>query len=191
MLSKQTRLTSVLFRLKNYGAIIAIVLVLFGLATPLLSVSMTQGGTGEVTWSELSASSLSLAIASLAAWGATLLTSSRSVRVFSTLQGLLTVTGLALFFVSLDQQQEVALYEAERVVGISGVVTLTDLMVTPHPVAFGLVIGLFISLLVSAVAGLIAPVTRSTRSSRYERARPETPSELWDQLSHGDDPTAR
>jgi indole-3-glycerol phosphate synthase len=111
--------------------------------------------------------------------------------VFSTLQGLLAATGLGLWFLSLGEQQDVALHEAERVVGISGVVTPADLMVTPHPVAYGLVIGVFISLLVSAAAGLIAPVRSGTRSTRYERAQPETPSELWDQLSHGDDPTAR
>lgn len=178
-------------RVRTYGAIIAIALLLFSLASPIYSVSIDQGGTGVLTWSELSAASLSLVFASLAAWGATLLTRERSVRVFSGLQAGLGLTALAFWFSQGLSPTDAALNEAERIVGIEGVVSLADLSVVSHPFAIVLVAGACIAVVASGTAGMIWPQSAKKRVSRYERDNTATSSEIWDQLSHGDDPTAR
>jgi len=178
-------------RVRTYGAIIAIVLLLFSLASPLYSVSIDQGGTGVLTWSELSAASLSLVFAALAAWGATLLTRERSVRVFSGLQTGLGLTALVFWFVQGISPTDAALHEAERVVGIEGVVSSADLSVVSHPVAMALVAGVCIAVVASGTAGMIWPQSEKKRITRFERDDTATSGEIWDRLSHGDDPTAR
>ncbi len=178
-------------RVRAYGAIVAIVLFLFGLATPVFSVAIAQGGTGELTWSELSPASVSLAVASLAAWGATLLTRERSVRVFSGVQSALALTALYMWLSQGLVAGESALAEAERIVGIEGVVAPADVTVASHPVAIGVVIGVCVALVASGIAGTISPKRATKKVNRFERDQSDTSSEMWDKLSRGDDPTAR
>lgn len=178
-------------RVRTYGAIIAIVLLLFSLASPLYSVSIEGGGSGVLTWSELASASLSVVFAALAAWGATLLTRAKSVRVFSSLQAGLGLTALILWFRPGVMPIDAALKEAERVVGIEGVVSSADLSVVSHPVALALVAGVCVAVVVSGVGGIIWPQPAKKRTNRFERDGAATSGEIWDQLSHGDDPTAR
>lgn len=191
MLSKRIRQANAVARVRTYGAIVALILFLFSLASPVLSVSVEQGGSGELTWSELSPESLSVVVAALAAWGVTLLTKEKSVRVFSGLQAGLGLAALYLWFSQGPSAEEAALEEAERIVGIEGVVSASDLAVSSHPVASALVVGVCVAVVASGVAGVFAPQRVGKRVNRFERDDPKTSSEIWDQLSHGDDPTAR
>ena len=175
---------------RHYLVAVALVLGLVSAEAPWLSVTVPTGATGQAGWSGVASASFSLALAAVAAWGASLLTPPRVTRVLGISQ-LLLASGSAL---ALSQ----ALLNATEVVGsladeASGVVGAFAVAETTADWSAGWIVTSSVAIIAVGLSGIIAIWSPGggRKSQRYDRPEQRAEVDPWDALSDGEDPTDR
>lgn len=176
-------------RLRIWVGLFGLILGLFSLATPWVRIEADQVGETGLVWSTLAPASLSVATAAAAAWALGLLLKPVGIRIVSVVTAGLSVAALALAISAWSNTDQVAVSQADQIVGISGLITAQDLVITPVFWALALSLISVAVLAAAGVFGLIWPENRSASTNRYERRTSDGPADTWDQLSQGEDPT--
>jgi len=169
---------------------VGLVLGLVSAEAPWLTVQVPTGAQATAGWAGVAAASFSLALAAVAAWGASLLTPPGVTRVLGVVQLLLaggSAVALGRAFVLSD---ELIASVAADASGVSGAFSVAETLqewgpgwITVSSVAIAAV---FLS---GVVAAWNPGVDRRTR--KYDRDALAAEADPWESLSDGVDPTDR
>lgn len=173
-------------RLRHYFAALGIVSGLVALGLPWLTFELTTGLTGSVGWADVSPDSVSVVFAAAAGWGLTLMLSPRPRRVVGGLISALGLSAGVLAMLSLASGPQAVLSQAEAASGVLGVFRLDDIAWSWNPVGIAFAVTAIAAFLLSGLATTVWPGF-ARRKDPYQL----TPSDPWDELSQGSDPTAR
>ncbi len=173
-------------RLRHYFAVLGLVAGVTSLGLPWVRFQLSSGVTGTVTWGDMSAGSVSFAVAAAAAWALTLLVGPLWRRALGIALVVLASTSAAFALMSLSRAVEIVLSRAESEAGVTGAFSIDDVLWSwslAGPVMSMTAVSAFF------LAGLALMAWPGTRRShdRYEREK----ADPWEQLSRGDDPTER
>lgn len=185
------QLVTTVARSRHLVSAVATASGLLALSLPWVSTEAVAGQSVSAGWGDLSALSLSLAVAAVAAWGASSLSAGRPLRALGFIQGGLSGAGLLVLILSFSSPRPALASVAREVTGLdlgtsslAGELTWNFLGPT---LAIASLLGLI-------AGGVLAGVTRTTPTtnsgSRYERGTDDS-ADPWDQLSSGVDPTER
>ncbi|MFZ9087374.1 MAG: Trp biosynthesis-associated membrane protein [Pontimonas sp.] len=173
-------------RLRHYFAALGLVSGLVALGLPWLTFELTTGLAGSVGWGDVSPGSVSVVFAAAAGWGLTLMLSPRPRRVVGSLIGLLGLSAGILAVLSLASGTQAVLSQAEAASGVLGVFSLDDIAWSWNPVGIACAGTAIVSFCLSGLATMAWPGL-----ARQKDPYQLTPSDPWDELSQGSDPTAR
>lgn len=175
---------------RHYLVALALVLGLVSAEAPWLSVTVPTGATGQAGWSGVASASFSLALAAVAAWGASLLTPPRVTRVLGGAQLLLaTGSGVALAQALVNANDVVASL-ANEASGVIGAFSVAD---TAAEWSAGWIVASSVAIVAVGLSGITAIVAPGgeKKSRKYDRPEQRADVDPWDALSDGDDPTER
>ena len=169
----------------------ALILGLVSIGAPWLVVDIPTGASATAGWSSVAPASFSLALAAIAAWGASLLTRERATRVLGVVHTLLAAGSLFALGRALSDTDQLVGRLAGEASGVIGAIPLSDTLQTWSPTWIGVAIVAIIGIGLSGVWAVASPGTKDSRGSRYERPETNESSDPWQALSDGDDPTSR
>lgn len=178
-------------RTRHQVMVVGLVAGMVALGAPWIAIRTSTGADGGATWADFSALSFALALASVAAWGATLLTGAMVSRVVSGLQSALALGALWGIVQSVRSGEEVAIRLAGEITGVIGAFRAEDIVWGWNTWAVGIAVGAASAFLISGLLGIAYPGERSSRTKRYEQPGRASHDHPWDDLSDGLDPTAR
>lgn len=176
---------------RHYPMIVALVLGLVSVGAPWLSVELPTGATGTAGVADVAPASFSVALAAIAAWGATLLTRERATRIVSGLQGLLAGVAALFYAQAFVETDSVIESVAANASGVIGALSASDSVATWSPTWIGVWGVVLLAILISGIWGVLAPGGRRRSRSRYGRPDQVNEPDPWDSLSDGGDPTSR
>lgn len=134
----------------------------------------------------MSPDSVSVVFATAAGWGLTLMLSPRLRRVVGGLISVLALSAGVLATLSLATGAQAVLSQAEAASGVLGVFNLDDIAWSWNPVGIAFAGMSIVAFFLSGLATMVWPGV-ARRKDPYQL----TPSDPWDELSEGSDPTAR
>lgn len=173
-------------RLRHYFAVLGLVAGVISLGLPWVSFQLSSGAAGTVAWGDMSAGSVSFAVAAAAAWALTLLVGPVWRRALGVAVAVLASTSAAFALISLARAGEVVLSRAESEAGVMGAFSVDDVLwswsLAGPVLSMSAVCGFFL-----AGVALMAWPGAKRGDDRYEREK----ADPWEQLSRGDDPTER
>lgn len=175
---------------RHYLVALALVLGLVSAEAPWLSVTVPTGAAGQAGWSGVASASFSLALAAVAAWGASLLTPPRVTRVLGGAQVLLASgSGVALGHALVNATDVVASL-ADEASGVIGAFSASETSADWSP---GWIAASSVAIVAIALSGITAVWAPGgeTRSEKYDRPEQRADVDPWDALSDGHDPTDR
>lgn len=173
-------------RLRHYFAVLALVSGVVALGLPWASFQLSSGVTGTISWGDMSAGSVSFAVASAAAWALTLLVGPVWRRALGVVVALLASASAVFALLSLARAPEIVLSRAESEAGVLGAFRIDDVVWSWSVAGPVLSMTAIAAFALAGVAMLVWPGTRRSKD-RYQRAN----ADPWEQLSRGDDPTER
>ncbi len=175
---------------RHYLVALALVLGLVSAEAPWLSVAVPTGATGQAGWSGVAPASFSLALAAVAAWGASLLTPSRVTRVLGGAQLLLATGSAAALAKALVNASDVVRSLANEASGVIGAFSVAD---TAADWSAGWIAASSVAIVAVGLSGITAIVAPGgkKKSQKYDRPEQRVDVDPWDALSDGDDPTER
>jgi hypothetical protein len=173
-------------RLRHYFAVLGLVAGVISLGLPWASFQLSSGVTGTIAWGDVSAGSVSFAVAAAAAWALTLLVGPAWRRALGVAVVVLASNSAAFALMSLSRAGEIVLSRAESEAGVIGAFSIDDVLWSWSVAGPTLSMGSVSAFVLSGLALIAWPGARRGKD-RYEREK----ADPWEQLSRGDDPTER
>lgn len=178
-------------RFRHYPMVPALVLGLVSLGAPWVVVDLPTGATGNAGWAAVAPASFSLALAAIAAWGATLLTRSLATRVIGAIQAALALGAGVFIARAFVEVNAVVQSVVDRASGVAGALSADDAITQWSPGWIGVSVLAVVLITVSGLWSVFFPGDPARRSDRYQRPEQAEHTDAWQVLSDGDDPTSR
>ena len=176
---------------RHYPMVVAVVCGGMAVGAPWLVVAVPTGASSQASWGDVAPASLSLALAAVAAWGATLLVSPTATRILGVVQMMLASTGLWFLVTRWLNPSGVVDSLSDKASGVVGAIDPETVQATWAP-GWGAMAGLaMVAVVVSGLWSALAPGSPRRDTSQYEPQDTRLNDDPWQALDNGGDPTAQ
>lgn len=175
---------------RQYLVAAGLVLGLVSAEAPWITVQVPTGASASAGWAAVAPASFSLALAAVAAWGASLLTPPLVTRVLGVAQLLLAAGSALALGRALVLSEELITRVAADASGVPGVFSVAETLTEWGPGWIAVSGVAIIAVFLSGVVGAWNPGT-DRRTQKYDRSAAAAEADPWESLSDGVDPTDR